>query len=64
MLSKIIDKAISQRFPERSSDAIREEVKARHDRLGDLQARRFVRGNVNIQQGSYIVKTSRKGSAS
>ncbi len=64
MLSKLIESAISRQIPLRSSDEIRAEVKERHNRIGDDQARRYVRGNVNIKQGAYIFETTRKDDAS
>jgi hypothetical protein len=58
MFTKLLDKLLALKYPDRTVSDIRAEIKAEHDRIGDMQAQRFVRGNVNIKRGAYIFKNA------
>jgi hypothetical protein len=56
MLFKIIECAVARRHSQKSRDEVKAEVMADHEEVGRVIARRYARGNVNIQNGAFLTQ--------
>jgi hypothetical protein len=53
---KLLDRAIARKYPYKPEEEIRAEVESAYRDAGAHMARRYVRGNVNVQSGRYLTR--------